>query len=463
MAVTPATTLTRAQILARGAMTGDAGGGTVGGRTVAPGRGKPPPVKPRTVAPPVAPPDPYDQIIAGLPQPQTPGQIGQTAQSEISPLLAALTGTVNAQAQNAQHAIQGYSADAASKLAGIDWGAPYRQAESGQAAIDSALQQSLTGAGSSDAAALASRLGVINDPSVAAAAGGLASSGAAAGTTALANGSANLGSLLSNAASADSYGQKQPELTRLAAEQQIATAGAQAQQTIATDAANLEQQLPGIIQNLTSRSDSAATTIATARENQLSRNDNIASGMASNTLKVQTINANNATKLQIAQMNAQGKVTAEQMTQARSDRTYALQFAKTYGYNPVTGQLAANYTRGPNGTIVKVSPGGGAHGGTNGVPPSTYAGLKEKANKAADLFYYGQQPVTRADGTVSKAGIPGVTYQVAIRQLMRGYSLTRADALAIANTYYPPGQRGRPGGTPKAPKPSAPGLTGPVG
>lgn len=424
---------------------------------------KPPvPPKARVAA---APTDPYDQIIAGLPQPMTSGQIGQAAQGQISPLLAALTGTVNDQARNAQHAIAGYSSDAAKQLSGVDWGAPYRQAETGQAAIDAALQQSLTGAGSSDAAALSSRLGVINDPSVAAAAGGLASSGAAAGTTALASGSANLGSLLSNAASADSYGQKQPGLTRLAAEQQIAQAGAQAQQTIATDAANLEQQLPGIIANLTSASNTASNNIASARENQLSRQDALAAGGAkaaqtaqTNQIKVDTVNANNATRIQIAQLNAQGKVTGQQLTQARADRTYRLQFAKTYGYDPTTGRVTPGFKQGPGGQIVKVGTGGSNPGG---VPASTYAGLKTKGGKAADLFYYGQAPVTRADGTVSKAGIPGISYGTALKQLMSEYSLNKADALSILNTYYKPGERGRPGGKPKPAPIAAP--AGPVG
>lgn len=427
-------TMTRAQILARGA---------TGGR--------------RGAAPPVAPPDPYDSIIAGLPQPMSSGQIGKAAQGQISPLLAALTGITNQERDAADSAITGYSNDAASKLAAIDYGAPYRQAETGQAAIDAALQQSLTGAGTSDAAALSSRLGVINDPSVAAAAGGLAGSGAAAGTTALASGSANLGNLLANAAGADSFGEKQPELTRLAAEQQIASAGAQAQQTIATDASNLEQQLPSIIANLTSESNTASNNIASARENQLSRQDALAAGGAkaaqtaqTNQIKVDTVNANNATRLQIAQMNAQGKVTSQQMAQARSDRSYALQFAKTYGYNPATGQVAAGFKKGPDGTYTKTG-----SGGPGGIKPPTSNEIAKDVQawhdgtvKSAQVPQYDSngKPILDSNGAQvykSESGTAGIlNYTQALKRLTAS-GVPPQQALQYLDSAWKRGEKGR--------------------
>lgn len=395
----------------------------------------PPPRKPAGPLLPDRPPaDPYDSIIARLPQPMTSAQIGKQAQGEISPLLAALAGTVNKQAQSAQHAISGYSQDAASKLAGIDYGAPYRQAESGQAAIDAALQQSLTGAGSSDAAALSQRLGVINDPSVAAAAGGLASSGAAAGTTALASGSANLGSLLANAAAADSYGQKLPGLTRLAAEQQIAQAGAQAQQTIATDAAQLEQQLPGIISSLQSRSDSNATNIATARQNQLKRTDELAAGGAKaalteqgNQIKVQTVNANNATRLQIAQMNANGRLTGQQLAQARSDRSYRLQFTKTNGYDPVNGRIAPGFAKGKGGQVVKVGT-AKTPAAAKGLTASQVQKYRGLAATIADQGYTGftdakgvAHPKLTRDQAIEEAQKEGIPDKIALQYINQRY------------------------------------------
>lgn len=306
-------------------------------------------------APAAAPVDPYGGIIAGIPKPLTNAQITTQAQGQISPLVAAITKTIGDQTAAATHAIGGYTSDAAAKLGAIDFGAPYAQGQQGQAAVDAALRQSLAGAGSAGADDLAKRLSVINDPTVGAAAGALAANGAANGTTQVAQGSASLGNLIADAASASSYGQKQPGITRLAGIQNIAAAGQAGQAQIAAQAQALEAQLPSIIQNLQARNDARNQQITAARENQIARGDAIASGAAANDARFAIADANNATRAQIAAIQAEGKASAASQAQANSDRTYRLQFSKTFGFDPVTNATLPGYRRDASGSVVKVS------------------------------------------------------------------------------------------------------------
>ena len=298
--------------------------------------------------------DPYSAILGSIPKPLTGAQITSQAAGEISPLVAAITKTIGGQTANATNAISGFTGDAASKLAAIDFAAPYAQGEQGQAAVDAALRQELAGAGSTGADALASRLGVINDPTVGAAAGALAANGDANATTQVAQGSASLGELLANAASAKDYGLKQPGITRLAGLDAIAAAGQQGQAQIAAQAQALEAQLPSIIQNLQARNDARTQQVTAARENQLARQDAIASGGAATAVKIGIADANNATKVDIANVQAAGRASTASAAQARSDRSYRLQYAKTFGFDPVTNATLPGYQRTADGSVVKI-------------------------------------------------------------------------------------------------------------
>jgi len=87
-----------------------------------------------------------------------------------------------------------------------------------------------------------------------------------------------------------------------------------------------------------------------------------------------------------------------------------------------------------------------------GITPTSYANLRSKALKAADIYYWGDQ----------KKGIPAIDYPVAVKRLMDGYSLTRGDAQAILNDYYAPGEAGRPNTANKPPSVSVTSK-GPLG
>lgn len=183
--------------------------------------------------------------------PQNDPQIQASAQSQIDPIIAAITKKVNDQASTATGAISANSQALAKALGGVDYGAPYAQAKTEQASVDAALQQSLSGAGGTGLANdLSSRLAQIGDPAVAAAAGGIADRGAAIGGTQVAQGSSNLGSLIASAAAAKEYGQKMPGIAQLSGLQDIAGVNRQAVTDIGDQTAQVTSQLPQIVQAL---------------------------------------------------------------------------------------------------------------------------------------------------------------------------------------------------------------------
>jgi hypothetical protein len=396
--------------------------------------------------------DPYAGIIGSLPRPMTNQQITTQAHGEISPLVAAVTKQIEGQTQAATNAIKGFSGDAAAKLAALDFGAPYQGAEQGQAAVDAALQQSLSGAGTSDANALASRLAAINDPTVAAAANTLQANGAANGNTQLAQGSAALSNLIANAAAAKDYGLKQPGIQQLAGLQDIAAAEQAGTANIGTQTQQLEQQLPSIIQSLASQNDNRAAALTAARENQIARNDAINATAANNATKLAETKATAAAGVTKAEIAAQTKATAAEVAAARSDRSYRLQFAKTFGYDPITNKTLPGYTRNAAGEVVKA----GSPSATGMKPPTA-----DEINTWVDAFKNGKptsvtrpviDPKTGQVKTNPTTGKPVTTTQTqALGRLNYGQAYARLTALHVPDqearqaldTVYKRGEQGR--------------------
>ena len=380
--------------------------------------------------------DPYSSIIAGMPKPLTGAQVTSEANAEISPLVAAVEKQIEGQTAAATNAIKGYSADAAAKLAGLDYQAPYTQSESGQAAVDDALRQALAGAGTSDADALSSRLAVINDPSVAAAAKQVADNGAANGTTALASGSAALSNLLANAAAAGSYGNKLPGLAQLAGLQDIAAAQQQGQSNIGTQTQQLESQLPSIIQNLQSENDSRSSALASARENQVARQDAIASTAANNATKLAQTQTSAAAGVQKAKIAANTKATQASRPNASLSKTVGYVVDSNGNWIPGANgkpQLLPGYTVNAQGHVVKA--GKTATGTAAGLTPGeaqTY--LKTISHTSTHKDATSGQYVTSTTHTTN--------YQTAYKYL-RSRGVDDQQARELLNSSYKKGQDGR--------------------
>lgn len=183
-----------------------------------------------------------------------PRGVQRQAQQMLNPVIAALTRAAMGRARRSEAAIQGFTDSYANQLGQIHSAAPYANAETGQASIDAALQQSLTGGGADLASQLAQRLGALQGSSGAGAlaqeSGQLASQGQSAGNTRLAAGSASLSALLANAANAGSYDQKLPGLAKLSGLQGIKQAEGAATSAIDQGTLSAESQLPSLIHGL---------------------------------------------------------------------------------------------------------------------------------------------------------------------------------------------------------------------
>lgn len=355
--------------------------------------------------------------------PMSNDQIQSDAQAQIDPIIAAITKSANDRATASTSAIRGLTDSYAKDLAGIDFAAPYKGAEADQAAVDSALQQSLSGAGTDLASQLKSRLAPIaSDPAVQQAASGLADRGAAIGTTQLATGSNALSSLIANAAAAGEYGLKQPEIARFAGIQGVNQANSQAANDISTGTQNTLAQLPSIVQALRNSNDTLRGNRAAAGEDLYT-----------------TLTGQNVTR-------ATAKAGLE-----NQNFQNGLDFANTYGYDQTTGNLVPGLHRGPNGNIVKDAP---PPKPTKPKPTGDAAlTTNDRRNLLSDLGKWTSgTPGKRVKSATSPSGfavVPGtgskpLDYKQVVQNLMTSYNLTKAQAQKYVDAKYKPGQHGRP-------------------
>lgn len=284
--------------------------------------------------------DPYSQLTGY--QPLTAAQIQQQAQGEIAPIIQAITGQANQTAQQEGSQIQALTQDYANELGQMNFASPYQQAEPQQAAIDAALQQSLTGTGTDLASGLSDRLaalqGTSGAPAVEQAAHALSSQGQSIGNTALANGSAALSNLIANAAAGANFGEKLPAIAKLSGIQALGQSAGQTQQAVNNATLQAETQLPSIIQNLTSNNQDALNNAVGAKQKQQALDFDNAVKDATLGLNSKKINAaitQGSEKLGIAEQNAR---TAQQNSNTsanraaiaalNSDRSYQVNLAK---------------------------------------------------------------------------------------------------------------------------------------
>lgn len=356
--------------------------------------------------------------------PQSDSQIQTSAQGMVDPIIAAITKSINDRTAQSATNITGNANSLASSLGKIDWNAPYASAESGQAAVDSELRNALAGGGEAQGADLQARLAGINDPTVAAAGDALASRGSAIGGTEVANGSANLGALLAQAAAAKTYGLKLPGIARLSGLQDVAGVNQQAVTDIGNANTSLLGQLPSIVQSLRSDNQSLRANRAGAAANEFN-----------------TLTGQNITKA-----TAQAGFNNTQTQLGLPDAT----LSRAYGYavdaqgNPVGGQVTPlpGYQVGSDGSVTKTPK---AVAAPKPLSPAT----KAKLAKTAEDLRYGVAPKqqynskTGAWMDVPNTGTPNSSYDEAYQQLVAA-GATPAYARAQVNRLYKPGEFGRP-------------------
>jgi NADH dehydrogenase/NADH:ubiquinone oxidoreductase subunit G len=383
--------------------------------------------------------DPYSQL-AGY-QPLTAAQIQQQAQGEISPIIQAITGQATTQAQQAAGQIKGITDDYANELGQINFASPYQQAEPQQAAIDAALQQSLTGEGSSLAGGLSDRLsqlqGSSGAPALDQAAGQLASQGQSNGTTQLANGSAALSNLLANAAAGSDFGLKLPGIAKLSGIQALGQNDAAQTKAVNDATLQAESQLPSLIQDLTSNNQTELANAVNARQKQQALNFD-------NTIKNETLGLNakktnaaitqGGAKVSIAQQNAN---TAAERASASAQAAMAR--AQIAQENATTAAQKAKADSQYKAAEIKLKK---AQTGTSKPLSVTESRvIASKANTIAEVAYKG--------GTDSKGGpLPQLSYQQALAEMRDEGLLANPQSAKVAigalNRMYGEGERGRP-------------------
>jgi hypothetical protein len=360
--------------------------------------------------------------------PMSDARIQSDAKAQLDPIVAAITGSIGDRAKTSTSAIAANSAALAKDLGSIDYAAPYRTAEVDQANVDAALREALASRGGTDLAGdLSKRLSIIDDPAVASTASGIGDRGAALGTTELARGSANMGSLIAQAAAGKEYGLKQPGIARESGLQDIAGVNKTAVSEISDKTAQLLQQLPTIVANLRNSSDSRSQARAAAAA-QL----------------YETLTGQNITK-----------ATAKAGL-ANTNFDNGLAYASTFGVDPVTGEPVKGYHVDGNGNVVKnATPSKVAPGGRNGLTADQLAGMQHDAGKAAADLYHGVTKTVNGQQVVVSYT---QTYPDAIKTLMQQYpKLGRAAILKLVNAWYKPGEYGRPGPTAPIGSKGAPG------
>lgn len=306
-------------------------------------------------------------IIAGYtksyPAPLTDAQIAAQANHALSPVVSALTAQSQKTEQSGAGAISGYAKQLATDESGYAGNAAsiYGDAEQKQAAADAAESSALTGGGTALASALSSRLAGLGAPgAVSGAANAVSGFGVGAGGATLGTGSAQLGNLIGAEGAARDYGAKLPGIADQQGITDLNNLGLASQKTLGDNLATVEGQLPSITQNIRDSSDSRAADLsklrATLYQYLQSRNDALNLGAAKNTT-AETVAATKAgATVQAAQIKAQSAKEAAAAKASQTSFSDRLQFAKTYGYDPVTNQTLPGYTRGPGGNVIKAPP-----------------------------------------------------------------------------------------------------------
>lgn len=344
------------------------------------------------------------------------GQTDPTAQARsqvsalLDPVIQQIRDAENERAQQGTAAISGLTSALQSKYAPMasQIGGIYGDAESRQAAVDSAIQSALTGQGGAAASGLAARLASANLPNTDALVADTASRGTSAGTTALAKGSATLSGLIGQGASAGEYASKLPGI----AGEQGLQFGRELQGQVSTDLKNqlsaIAARAPGLIQSVT-------TAITNARTSQQ--------------------------KNQIAAIIAEGydPTTGQLTPKARASLAGAL------GFDPLTNKPTAR-------TLIAANKAGAQ--GTPKVPTAKDIGKLVDAWKNGTIKNVTTIP-TNPDGTpkyTKGSGAPdSVTQSTQTGQLNYGQAYKRLRAMGIGdaparqylNTAYQRGEQGR--------------------
>lgn len=395
-----------------------------------------------------------------LPAPLTDQQIQQKASDLMSPIVAAISSQITGAEQTGAHAISGYSQQLAQNLAGLQpqIAGVYSNAEQQQAAADAAESSAVNGGGLQAANQLSSTLAQMQAPSgaQAAVAAPLATSGSGAAAAMLGTGSAFLDKLIAEGTNANVLAAKQPGFALAQGQQDISNLSLASQKQLADSLSTEQQQLPGIVQNLQSQSDTNQANRANAGESATqyytSRNDALYAGQAKNQTAI-TVAGEKAlatkygidTRAAVSKygIDVRAKTAGEAAASKASQDNFnnRVKFAKAYGYDPVTGQPLPGYSRAANGTITKAA---------TPAKPLTAKDVVSLVQQWHDGKPLTTTDIVKGKAVTNNAGNPvkvttavgKVNYQQAYKML-RLYGQSDQAARTALNTVYSRGDNGR--------------------
>lgn len=357
-----------------------------------------------------------------------PPSDAQLAQQQVSaafdPVLSQISDAFARRGAAQQAAINGYSKTLADLMGGYAGEArdAYTGAAAGQSAIDAALAATRQGQGAGAQAELAKQLADIHaDPSTASRlAGGFSSDLAGEAQAAAGRGAANLSMLLGQGAHAQDYGAKLP--TVAASMGLGATQRAQGQITnqLADAISQFEAKRPEAFQT-------ALSNITTTRQRQAQLDLENALARKKFGLDVRKTNAsiaNDKATLSLRRAVEQANIDLRAQGLAISQQN-----ANTAAYKAqISAQTAAAKA------AQKKNP---------QLTPGQAATISAKAAKDAEDLYHG---VTKTNAQGEQIVVSYTqTYQDAIKTLLNRYpSLGRAGVMKLVNSWYKPGQFGRP-------------------
>jgi hypothetical protein len=391
-----------------------------------------------------------------LPAPLTDQQIQQKAQSLISPIVQAITGQITAGEKAGAGAISGYANELAHNLAGLQpqIAGIYSQGEQAQAAANAAESGAIRQGGNQLAGQLSGEIAKLDGPAGLADATVTPMQQAASGGAAamLGTGSSFLDKLIAEGTNANALAAKQPGFALSRGMQDINSLSLASQKQLADALSKEQEQVPGLVQNLEAQNLTAKTNRATAgekaREYYTARNDALLAGSAKNAATVQAATTKANATAYAARVKAQ---SARESAQAKASETSfknRLAFAKTYGYDPVTGQPLPGYAKNANGQIVKVSTSksGAGGGGPKPLTASEVTHLVQQWHDGKSVSSSQRLPHADANGNPVfrnvKQTVGQVNYQQAYK-LLRLYGQSDQQARAALNTVYGRGDQGR--------------------
>lgn len=399
-------------------------------------------------------------------------QAAGIAKAQLDPLVAALASSIGQQTTAGIGAIKGYTGQLAQSLGGEQqqaqgiWGA----AQQAQAAQEAAFAQRLSSGGEQLAGELSQRLASVNAPAATGQmAANVAQTGAGAGNAAYGTGSAAMGQLISQGASAQDYASKLPGLAQLGGIQAVRDFGLNQQKTLADASQQLLAQQPGLQnqalsymqgqrqaatqQTQANRQYQLAAAKQRAAELQQRIETTIALGYDPTTGKLTQKAQNDLAKLRLEQrriaVQQQSIGATNQRTAAQIEAANARAAAGQAGEDrrAAAAQAAQNartaaQIKAANINVQKQID-AKAKNGPPEYPNLTKAQVVHLRSGIANA-YYGVPEQKDANGKVVREALSPVDYQEAITEAVKaGYS--RAAATKMANRFFTvPGKRGRP-------------------